>query len=125
MAVGKEDRGQFWVDGQFTVRLRGLGAEPGRIIRIRRPFALIGRSLSAEIRIDDPSVDDRHAVLLLDARGIFGVDLLSRLGTRFAGADGCLRLARRRGYPGGRRPPDRVASASDRRVSPGDQPFRR
>jgi FHA domain len=87
MAVGKEDRGQFWVDGQFTVRLRGLGSEPGRIIRLRRPFALIGRALGADIRIDDPLVEDRHALLLLDRRGVFGVDLLSRSGTRFAGAE--------------------------------------
>jgi FHA domain len=87
MAVGKEDRGQFWVDGQFTVRLRGLGSEPNRIIRLRRPFALIGRALGADIRIDDPLVEDRHALLLLDRRGVFGVDLLSRSGTRFAGAE--------------------------------------
>jgi len=87
MAVDKEDRGQYWVDGQFTVRLRGLGSEPSRILRVRRPFALIGRAPTAEIRIDDPTVDDRHAVLILDRRGIFGVDLLSRSGTRFAGAE--------------------------------------
>jgi pSer/pThr/pTyr-binding forkhead associated (FHA) protein len=86
MAVGKEDRSPLWVDGQFTVRLRGPGAGPGRIIRIRRPFALIGQIPGADIRIDDPAVDGRHALLLLDARGIFGVDLLSRSGTRFAGA---------------------------------------
>ena len=43
MAVGKEVRGSIWVDGQFTVRVRGPGTEPGRIIRIRRPFALIGQ----------------------------------------------------------------------------------
>jgi FHA domain len=87
MAVGKEDRGPLWVDGQFTVRLRGPGPEPGRIVRIRRPFALIGQIPGADIRIDDPSVDGRHALLLLDRRGVFGVDLLSRSGTRFAGAD--------------------------------------
>jgi pSer/pThr/pTyr-binding forkhead associated (FHA) protein len=89
MAVGKDkaDRSSLWVDGQFTVRLRGPGPEPGRIVRIRRPFALIGQIPGADIRIDDPSVDDRHALLLLDRRGIFGVDLLSRTGTRFAGAE--------------------------------------
>jgi pSer/pThr/pTyr-binding forkhead associated (FHA) protein len=89
MAVGKDkaDRSSLWVDGQFTVRLRAPGPEPGRIVRIRRPFALIGQIPGADIRIDDPSVDDRHALLLLDRRGIFGVDLLSRTGTRFAGAE--------------------------------------
>ena len=87
MAVGNGVRGTSWVDGQFTVRLRGPGHEPGRIIRIRRPFALIGQIPGADIRIDDPSVDGRHALLLLDRRGVFGVDLLSRSGTRFAGAE--------------------------------------
>ena len=86
MAVGNEDRGPLWVDGRFTVRVRGPGLEPGRIVRLRRPFALIGRGPEAEIRIDDPAVDDHHAFLLLDRRGVFGVDLLSRTGTRFAGA---------------------------------------
>ena len=86
MAVGKEDRGPLWVDGRFTVRVRGPGPEPGRIVRLRRPFALIGRRPGAEIRIDDPAVDDHHAFLLLDRRGVFGVDLLTRTGTRFAGA---------------------------------------
>jgi hypothetical protein len=89
MVVGndKEDRGPLWVDGQFTVRVRGPGPEPGRIVRIRRPFSLIGQIPGADIRIDDPNVDGRHALLLLDRRGVFGVDLLSRSGTRFAGAD--------------------------------------
>ena len=86
MAVGKEDRGPLWVDGRFTVRVRGPAPDPGRIVRLRRPFATIGRRPGAEIRIDDPAVDDHHAFLLLDRRGVFGVDLLSRTGTRFAGA---------------------------------------
>jgi pSer/pThr/pTyr-binding forkhead associated (FHA) protein len=85
MAVGKEVRGSLWVDGQFTVRVRGPGPEPGRVIRVRRPFALIGQIPGADIRIDDPAIDGRHAFLLLDRRGIFGVDLLTRTGTRFAG----------------------------------------
>ena len=86
MAVDEEIRGPLWVDGQFTARVRGPGPEPGRIVRVRRPFALIGQIPGADIRIDDPAVDGRHALLLLDRRGIFGVDLLTRTGTRFAGA---------------------------------------
>jgi FHA domain len=86
MAVGKEVRGPLWVDGQFTVRVRGPGSEPGRVVRVRRPFALIGQIPGADLRIDDPDVDGRHVFLLLDRRGIFGVDLLTRTGTRFAGA---------------------------------------
>ena len=86
MAAGKEVRGPLWVDGQFTVRVRGPGPEPGRIVRVRRPFALIGQIPGAEIPVDGPDVDGRHALLLLDRRGIFGVDLLTKAGTRFAGA---------------------------------------
>ena len=86
MAVDQDVRGPLWVDGQFTVRVRGPGPEPGRVVRIRRPFALIGQIPGADIRIDDPAVDGRHALLLLDRRGIFGIDLLTQTGTRFAGA---------------------------------------
>jgi pSer/pThr/pTyr-binding forkhead associated (FHA) protein len=87
MVAGKEDRASLWIDGRLTVRLRGPGPEPGRILRIRRPFALIGRMPGADIRIDDAGVDDRHALLLLDRRGVFGVDLRSRTGTKFAGGE--------------------------------------
>ncbi len=87
MAVGKEAaRGPLWVDGRFTARVRGPGAAPGRIVRVRRPFALIGRLPGADIRVDDPAAEPRHALLVLDRRGIFGVDLLTGTGTRFAGA---------------------------------------
>ncbi len=87
MAVGKEARGPLWVDGRITLRVRGPGSPPGRIFPIRRPFALIGRDPGADIRIDDPSVEPRHVLLVLDRRGIFGVDLMTGTGTRFAGAD--------------------------------------
>jgi pSer/pThr/pTyr-binding forkhead associated (FHA) protein len=85
MVAGREDRASLWIDGRLTVRLRGPGPEPGRIIRVRKPFALIGQVPGADIRIDDALVDGRHALLLLDRRGVFGVDLRSRSGTRFAG----------------------------------------
>ena len=87
MVVGQEDRAPLWIDGRLTVRLRGPGPEPGRIIRVRRPFALIGQVPGADVRIDDPDADGRHALLLLDRRGVFGVDLRSRSGTRFAGGE--------------------------------------
>ena len=85
MAVGKDETGPLWVEGQFTARVRGPSAS--RVGRIRRPFALIGSHPGASIRIDDPAVEPRHALLLLDRRGVFGVDLLSQTGTRFAGAE--------------------------------------
>lgn len=86
MMGDREDRGPLWVDGRLTVRVRGPGPEPGRVVRIGRPFALVGRLPGAEIRLDDPAVEDRHVFLLLDRRGVFAVDLLTRAGTRFAGA---------------------------------------
>ena len=110
-------RGPLWVDGQFTVRVRGPGPEPGRIVRVRRPFALIGRIPGADIRIDDPAVDGRHAFLLLDRRGVFGVDLLTRTGTRFAGAACGLGLAGGRRRPRDRRPARRAAPAPGRRLA--------
>ena len=38
MAVGKGVRGPHWVNGRFTVRVRGMGHEPDRIVRVRRPL---------------------------------------------------------------------------------------
>jgi pSer/pThr/pTyr-binding forkhead associated (FHA) protein len=87
MAVGKEVRGPLWVDGQFTVKVRVPGSDSARVFRVRRAFALIGRIPGADFRIDDPGVDDRHAFLMLDHRGLLGVDLLTRTGTRFAAED--------------------------------------
>lgn len=85
MAGDNRGRGPLWVDGRFTIRVRGPGPAPGRVVRLRGPFAAIGRDPGADIRLDDPEVDPRHALLLLDRRGVFGLDLLSRAGTRFAG----------------------------------------
>ena len=80
-------RGVPWADGQITLRVRGPGAEPGRIVRLGRPFALIGRHPGADVRIPDRAAAPRHALLVLDRRGLFCVDLLTRGGTRFAGRE--------------------------------------
>ena len=74
-----------WDDGEITFRLRGPGREPGRIIRVRRPFALVGRHPRADVRFDDRAVAARHALLVLDGRGLLCVDLMTRSGTRCAG----------------------------------------
>ncbi len=87
MGVGEGERGPLWVVGQLTVRVRGLAPGPGRIVRIPRPFAIIGRGSGVDLRLDDPAVEPCHALLLLDHRGAFGVDLLSATGTRFAGRE--------------------------------------
>jgi pSer/pThr/pTyr-binding forkhead associated (FHA) protein len=76
--------GSLWVDGEFTLRLREPGSE--RILRIRRPFALLGRLAGSDIRIEDRAVSARHVYLHLNRRGVFGVDLATRTGTRFGAA---------------------------------------
>jgi pSer/pThr/pTyr-binding forkhead associated (FHA) protein len=76
--------GALWVDGEFTLRVREAGSE--RDLRIRRPFALLGRIAGSDIRIEDRAVSARHVYLHLDRRGVFGVDLATRTGTRFGAA---------------------------------------
>jgi pSer/pThr/pTyr-binding forkhead associated (FHA) protein len=76
--------GPLWVDGEFTLRLREPGSE--RVLRIRRPFALLGRIAGSDVRIEDRAVSARHVYLHLDRRGVFGVDLATRTGTRFGAA---------------------------------------
>jgi hypothetical protein len=85
--VHRARHGVPWADGQIILRARGIGPEPSRIVRLRRPFALIGRHPGADIRIEDRAAAPRHAVLVLDHRGLFCVDLLTRTGTRFAGRE--------------------------------------
>lgn len=79
-----------WADGQVTLRVRppavpGSGPVPGRIVRSRGPVVLVGRHPAAEVRIPHRAASPRHLLLVLDRRGVFAVDLLSRSGTRVAG----------------------------------------
>lgn len=71
----------LWVEGEFTLRIRAGSTE--RVERIRRPFALLGRIAGSDVRIEDRAVSARHVYLHLDRRGVFGVDLATRTGTRF------------------------------------------
>jgi pSer/pThr/pTyr-binding forkhead associated (FHA) protein len=81
----------LWADGELTLGIYEPGASPGtapaRVVTVRRPYALVGRAGGADVAIDDPDVSVRHAYLHLDERGLFGVDLATRTGTRF-GASG-------------------------------------
>lgn len=77
----------LWVVGVMTFRVRGLGAEPDRVVTIPRPFGLIGLANDSDIRINDPSLNARHTYLHLDPRGVFAVDLATRAGTA-VGAEG-------------------------------------
>ena len=73
--------GPLWADGSFTLRVRGPGED--RAVEVRRPFALVGRLPGVDLRIDDRAVSARHVYLHMDRRGVFGVDLATRTGTRF------------------------------------------
>ncbi|CAN5913659.1 hypothetical protein BH23PLA1_BH23PLA1_04830 [soil metagenome] len=76
----------LWASGRLRLRLLPPGGGPGRVLQIARPFALIGRGAGADLRINDPGASIRHTYLHLDSRGLFGVDLASRTGTRFRDA---------------------------------------
>lgn len=77
----------LWVDGDMMFRVAGAGAEPDRLVKVRRPFALVGRSPDADIVVDDRAASARHAYLHLDRRGVYAVDLVTRTGTRIRGSD--------------------------------------
>src|SRR5579864_5349678 len=103
-AEGERAEGALWVDGEFTLRIREVGSE--RVLRIRRPFALLGRITGSDIRIEDRAVSARHVYLHLDQRGVFGVDLATRTGTRFG------ELAHSSGWLG----PGQSFEVADRRI---------
>jgi pSer/pThr/pTyr-binding forkhead associated (FHA) protein len=72
----------LWAEGRFTLVVRGPAGEPHQTINILRPYALIGRLVGADARIDDRRVSARHCYLHLDRRGVFVIDLATRTGTR-------------------------------------------
>lgn len=82
---GGETEGPLWADGDMMFRVGGVAGESDRLVKVRRPFALIGRSTGADITIDDRAVSARHAYLHLDPRGVYAVDLVTRTGTRING----------------------------------------
>jgi pSer/pThr/pTyr-binding forkhead associated (FHA) protein len=75
----------LWVDGDMMFRVFGLGREPDRLVKVSRPFGLIGREGDADLRINDRNVSTHHAYLHLDSRGVYAVDLVTRTGTRLRG----------------------------------------
>lgn len=80
-----ESVGPFWTTGDMMLRVQAVGRELDRIVKIRRPFALVGQSPDNDVSLSDPGVSERHAYLHLDPRGLYVVDLLSRTGTRLEG----------------------------------------
>ena len=77
----------LWAAGEMLFRVAGAGAEPDRMVKVRRPFALVGRAPDADLVVDDRAASARHAYLHLDHRGVYAVDLVTRTGTRINGAD--------------------------------------
>lgn len=80
-----ETDGPLWADADMMFRVAGAGSEPDRLIKVRRPFALVGRTADADVAIDDRAVSARHAYLHVDPRGVYAVDLVTRTGTRING----------------------------------------
>ena len=82
-----EGDGPLWAEGDMLFRVAGAGGEPDRMVKVRRPFALIGRAADADLPLDDRAVSARHAYLHLDPRGVYAVDLVTRTGTRINGSN--------------------------------------
>jgi pSer/pThr/pTyr-binding forkhead associated (FHA) protein len=77
----------LWARGDMMFRVAGTGAVPDRMVKVRRPFALVGRAPDVDLVIDDRAASAHHAYLHLDPRGVYAVDLVTRTGTRIRGTD--------------------------------------
>ena len=86
MSVGRHNSAPLWVDGSMALRVRDKKQRAWRMVKVRHPHAVIGRHPRADLVIDRPDVAEHHVFLFLDARGLFGVDLRTDCGTRFAGS---------------------------------------
>lgn len=75
----------LWADGEMLFRVAGAGRQADRLVKVRRPFALVGRSPDVDLVLVGRSVSRRHAYLHLDPSGVYAVDLLTRGGTRVNG----------------------------------------
>ncbi len=87
MPVGRHNLGPLWVDGSIALRVRDRKHRSWRMVKIRHPYAILGRHPRADLVIDRPEIADHHVFLFLDQRGLFGVDLRTAAGTRFAGTE--------------------------------------
>ena len=88
MPVVRPNSGPLWVDGSITLRVREKKYRSWRVVKIRSPHAVLGRHPKADLVIDRDDVANHHVFLFLDQRGLFGVDLRTERGTRFAGSFG-------------------------------------
>jgi pSer/pThr/pTyr-binding forkhead associated (FHA) protein len=77
--------GPLWIEGDMMFRVHRVGVEPDRLVKVRHPYAVLGRTGHAALALDDRDANARHAYLHLDARGVYAVDLVTRTGTRING----------------------------------------
>jgi len=87
MPVGRHNPGPLWVDGSIALRVRDKRQRAWRMVKVRRPYAVLGRHPKADLVIPRQDVAEHHVFLFLDPRGLFGVDLRTDRGTRFAGTE--------------------------------------
>ncbi len=87
MPVGRQNSGPLWVDGSIALRVRDKRHRAWRMVKVRRPYAILGHHPKADLVIERADVAEHHVFLFLDARGLFGVDLRTDRGTRFAGTN--------------------------------------
>lgn len=87
MPGGRNNLGPLWVDGSIALRVRDRKQRSWRMVKIRHPYAVVGRHPRSDLVIDRPDVAEHHVFLFLDPRGLFGVDLRTDAGTRFAGTE--------------------------------------
>jgi len=70
-----------------ALRLEGAGVTELFELRDERPMAVIGRSATSDLRLQDPEVSRRHALLVRWGDEIFCLDLGSRIGTSVDSSD--------------------------------------
>lgn len=87
MPAGRPTSGPLWVDGSIALRIRDKKQRSWRMIKIRHPYAVLGSHPRADLAISRDGVATAHVFLFLDERGLYGVDLRTERGTRFAGSD--------------------------------------
>lgn len=61
-------------DPQFPAHVAFLDGEELQVIALQQETTRIGRSLTAEIRFDDPTVSRRHALLVVREDGVHVLD---------------------------------------------------
>lgn len=88
-ATGDRDASEppvLWAAGGFAARVVDPDGR-ARVVRVDRPFAVLGRAPGVDVRVRSPEASLRHAYLHRDGRGLFAVDLASRTGLRIDGAE--------------------------------------